>query len=507
MSDRSKSTTVVQQPGMIQVSILWLHFFQKMISTNLRSALPIWQTKELNHMAAGINQGKTDESPRPDAAMVGFSSTPTLRDLPRTTALNFAPIYFRGIKMIAPFSSISTELIFPNLFAENMFTRGLPIIDKIRLMFLNSLLRNLDEKYPDFVRCFGQKNLYELLSHTKQEIKVLITIFGHMISNDFSESDILRDFWSLLMKWLIFSRFTESVVALITIMIQFPNGRDLVISDTGLEALKQLLREITPVPSTTLPGVSISSEDETKRFVQNMRFAVDELMQFANALSGHVRSTSIFDGHIEAIKISLRAMEKSTSPAKIARSSAKKMNFLDVEDLSKLSNSSGSTLQIIEMVHSMLAKERTCVNLSKFFQSGSVTPSDCGSKRRRETPPGRGIFFLECLSNIRIKCLEKQREEMKARNKLAEEEIRNQKLERELMRQKFKTVQQAKKLAAPGFGVDIRATIGSVQAHVDTHADLGSQQPFKRSRPEHSRGAQPSKRPTFDLRDDLNSTH
>jgi hypothetical protein len=278
------------------------------------------------------------------------------------------------------------------------------------------------------------------------------------------------------MKWLIFSRFTESVVALITIMIQFPNGRDLVISDTGLEALKQLLRDITPVPSTTLPGVSISSENETKRFVQNMRVAVAELMQFANALSGHVRSTSKFDGHIEAIKISLRAMEKSTSPAKIARSSAKKMNFLDVENLSKLSNSSGSTLQIIEIVHSMLAKEQTCVNLSKFFQSGSVTPSDCGSKRRRETPPGRGIFFLECLSNIRIKCLEKQREEMKARNKLAEEEIRNQKLERELMRQKFKTVQQAKKLA-PGF--DLRDGLVDLRdGLVDPHAG----QPPKRSR-------------------------
>jgi hypothetical protein len=89
------------------------------------------------------------------------------------------------------------------------------------------------------------------------------------------------------------------------------------------------------------------------------------------------------------------------------------------------------------------------------------------------------------------------------------------------MRERNKTAkqaekQQAQKLAAPGF--DLRATIGSgsvqaqtaplavpitLQAPVDLHTDLGSQQPSKRSRPEQSSGAQPPKRPAFDIRDGL----
>ena len=527
MSDRSKSTAIFPT-AKVQVSIFWLAFFRKMLSTNLRLALPIWQTEELNHLAAGLNQGKTDSSPRCDSDFIGFSSTPTLQGfLTSTTELDLAPIFFRGIKIIAPFPLISTDLIFPNLCAEDRFTKGLLFIDEIRLTFLNSLLRTLDEKYQAFVRCFGQKNLYELLSRTKQEIKVLITIFGVMISSVFSQSEMLRDFWSLLMKWLIFSRFTESVVTLITNMIQFPNGRNLVISNTGLEALKQLLQDITPVPSTTPLGVSISSEDETKRFVQNMRGAVDELMRFANVLSGHVQSTAVFDGHIEAIEISLKAMEKSTSPAKIARSSAKKMKFLDVEGLFKLLDSSGSSLQIIEMVHGMLAKERKFSDLKKFFQSGSVTQSDCGSKRRRETPPGRGIFFLECLSNIRIKCIEEKQKEVEALNSLTRAQIEHEKLQQELFLQKSITGRVLGDLRAslvPDHApVLTRPNPIPVQAHVLTrpnpisvqaHVDLVSQQPFKRSRSHPSSEVQSHKRLVIgdirdglgDIRDGLGST-
>lgn len=488
----------------VQVPSIWVGFLQAMVSTNVRNGLPAWQTEELNHLAAQINKDKTDLSPRSDAEMVGFAKTPTLQDFfPRTTALFVAPICFRGVRIIALIPPTSTGLIFPNLVAEDTFTTGLSLIDKIRRMFSHSVLRKLDEKHPQIVNFFGQMNLLSLLFLQKREIKAALTIFGQMISNDFSESDMLKEFWSLLMKWLIFSRFTESLVALITNMIQFPDGRDLVISDSGLEALKQLLQDIAPVSSTTLPGVSISSEDETKRFVRNMRSAVDDLTQFANALSGHFRSTTKFEGHINAIEESLKDMEKFTSPEK----TSKNMKLFNLDGLSKLLGSSGSKVQVTQMVCEMLGKNPKYSNLSKFFQIGHG---------RGTFGHGRGTFFIEKIWGLRIECLEKQRLEMEARNRLTEATIQNQKLERELMRQKFKTEKQAKKLAAPGLGVDIRATIGSVQAQttplavpssvqapVDLRVRLDSELSSKRSRPEQSSGEQPPRRPAFDLRDGL----
>ena len=482
----------------IQVPRTWLDFFRKMVSTNIRKGLSTSQTQQLNRLAAGINQGKTDPSPRCDSGFTGFSLTPTLRDfLPPTTALDFTPIYFRGVQIMAILPSTSTELSFPDLVAEDTFKNGLPMIDDIRNTFSHSVLRKLDERYPEIVKCFGQKNLFDLLSLQKREIKASVTIFGQMILNDFSESDMLKDFWSLLMKWLIFSRFTESLVALITNMIQFPDGRDLVISNTGLEALKQLLQEITPVPSTTLPGVRISSEDQTTRFVENMRNALQDLMQFAKGLSGHVRSTSKFDGHIKAIEEALKAMEKFTPPKK----TSKNMNLFDLKGLSKLLGSSGSKVQVTEMVCEMLGKNPKYSKLARFFQAG------------------RGTFFLGMIFDLRIECLEKQRLEMEARNRLAKATIRNQQLERELMRQKIKTEKQSKKLAAPELaapGFDIRDSLvsvqaqtaplanpGPVQAQVNLHGRLDPEQSSKRSRQEQSSGAQPPKRPAFDLRDGL----
>jgi hypothetical protein len=478
----------------VQVSSRYHEFFRKILSTNIRNSLHTSEIEHLNYMAAEINQGKTDQSPRCHSEIVGFSLTPTLRHvLPPTTVLNFAPICFNGVSIMAFLPSTPTGLLFLDLVAEDTFsTTGLSMIDEIRVALSNSLLRKLDAMHPEIVKFFGQKNLLSLLSLQKREIKAVITIFGHMISNDFSESDILKDFWSLLMKWLTFSRFTESLVALITNMIQFPDGRRLVISDSGLEELKQLLQEITPVPSTTLPGVSISSEDEIRRFVENMRFAVFELMQFSNAVSGHVRSTKIFDGHITAIEGSLKEMEKLTPPKK----TSKNMKLFNLDGLSKLLGSSGSKDQISQMVCEMLGEYPKYSNLSKFFQAGHGDGH------------GRGTFFIGKIWDLRIECLEKQRLEMEARNRLTEATIQNQKLQRKLMRQKFKTEKQAFLLAAPGS--DIRATIGydqaqtaplvvpsPVQAPVDLRVRLDSELSSKRVRPEQFSEVQPPKRPAI----------
>ena len=492
MSQGSQQMMMGPSTVMVRVSRRYHEFFQKILSTNIRNALHKSEIEHLNYMTAEINQGKTEPSPRCQSEIVGFSLTPTLRhDLPPTTVLNFAPISFKDVIIMAFLPSTPTGLLFLNRVAEDTFsTTGLPMIDEIRIALSNSLLRKLDEMHPEIVKFFGQKNLLSLLSLQKREIKAVITIFGIMISNDFSESDILKDFWSLLMKWLTFSRFTESLVALITNMIQFPDGRRLVISNSGLEELKQLLQEITPVPSTTLPGVSISSEDEIRRFVENMRFAVFELMQFSNTVSGHVRSTSIFDGHITAIEESLKAMERFTPPKK----TSKKMNLFNLDGLSKLLGSSGSKDQITQMVCEILGKNPKYSKLTRFFQTGH----------------GRGTFFIGKIWDLQMECLEKQRLKMEARNRLAEATIRNQQLERRLMRQQIKTAQQAFLLAAPGFGVDIRATIGSVQAQtaplavpssvqapVDLRVRLDYELSSKRSRPEQSSGAQPPRRPAI----------
>jgi hypothetical protein len=247
-----------------------------------------------------------------------------------------------------------------------------------------------------------------------------------MISDDFSESDMLKDFWFLITKWLIFSRFTESLVALITTMIQFPGGRHLVISDTGLEELKQLVHSIAPIPSTADPRIKISSNRQTQIFIQNMRQSVRDLKQFAGAFSGHVQSSSKFDKHIEAIEYSLRSMEYKLSP----QNTAKNMKLFQDESLFKLLGSSSSKTDITTIVCGMLDKNPKHSNLADFFQSG------------------RGTIFLDKIFDFRMAFLRKQQEEMEARNRFAQVAIQNQRLERTLMLEKAKTEQLAEALSA-----------------------------------------------------------
>jgi hypothetical protein len=359
--------------------------------------------------------------------MVGFASTPTTQDL-STIALEVNPLFFKGATIFAFLPTTERSLVVENLFAEDKFmlVAG-TMLDDIRVTFANSIVRKLDDSFPQFVQFFGQVHLFDLLSFRKGEIKVVITIFGLMISDDFSNSDMLKDFWFLITKWLIFSRFTESLVALITTMIQFPGGQHLIISNTGLEELKQLVHSIAPIPSTADPRIKISSNRQTQIFVQNMRQSVCDLKQFAGAFSGHVRSSSKFDKHIKAIEFSLHSMEYKLSP----QNTAKKMKLFQDERLFELLGSSRSKTDITKMVCCMLGKNPKHSHLADFFQYG------------------RGTIFLEKIFDFRIAFLRKQKEEMEAQNRLFEVTILNQQLKRRLMRQKAKTDQLVEVLSAP----------------------------------------------------------
>jgi hypothetical protein len=484
-----------EESSMVKVPEKWYELLRIILSTNLRTSLSEHEIRELNSVLDAINGGKTGPSPRCQPEMTGWSDTPIAQCFPPSTIeLSVAQMSFRGVQIMMLLPPIKESKFVLDLVAEDKFTAGLSMMDNIRKMFATALSRKLDEFAPRMVDFFGQNNLLQVFYFQKDELKAVASIFGLMISRNFSESDMIKDFWFLIMKWLIFSRFTESLVSLITNMIQFPGGQHLVISDTGLEALQKLLQPITPIPSGTSHGMNISSKKQNLAFIVNMRQFVCDLKQFASAFSGHVRSTSKFDGHIQAIEKSLLDMEHHTTPNSISRN----MNLFP-ESLSNSLGSSESKTDIITIVCGILGQKSKYSKVLNFFQFGP------------------GTRFVEKILETRISYFKKAKEMVDAQNSLTKAQIESQKLQRKLFRQTAKTERLTEELCAPGLDISIRASIGvqapidirnsigSAHAQVDLRTDLGSGSDCKRSRTQQSSEAQPLKRRVFDLRDELDS--
>ena len=453
--DKQADFEVSSQVTSIQVPTRWFYALQTITSTIIRSSLSESDTEKLNRLVATLNGGKTGPSPRCHTEMVGFDQTPTFLMLSDDSmrTVKTATMIFKGIKIMVLLPPTEREFIEPNLRVEDKFYSGMNMLDNIRLTFANSALRKLDICAPDIVREFGQGSLLCLLSFQKDELKAIASIFGQMISHDFSESSIIRDFWFLIMKWLVFSRFTESFVSLVTNMVQIPGNGNLIISDTGLEALKTLLQPITPIPSGESRDFKFSSDSQNKVFVENMRIYLMDLRMLASAFSSHVPSSTKFDGHINAIERSLSAIETRMPPKKFA----KNMKLFSTPDLTGVLGSSKSKADITTMVNRMLSHDPRYSNVRDFFQRGP------------------GTNFVDQILEIRISNLKKAKDMMDAQNKLTKAHIKNQKLQQELLLQTAKTHQLASH-SGGNIPFDIRSSLISVSGSVDLRNDLVSDQ-------------------------------
>ena len=453
--DQQADLEVSSQVTSIQVPTRWFDALQKITSTIIRSSLSESDTRMLNRLVATLNGGKTGPSPRCHTEMVGFDQTPTFLMLPDDSmrTVKTATMIFKGIKIMVLLPPTEREFIEPNLHVEDKFYSGMNMLDNIRSTFAHSALRKLDICAPDIVRGFGQKSLLCLLSFQKDELKAIASIFGQMISHDFSKSSMIRDFWFLIMKWLVFCRFTESFVSLVTNMVQIPGNGNLKISDTGLEALKTLLQPITPIPLGESRDFKFSSDSQNKVFVDNMRSYLIDLRMLASAFSSHVPSSTKFDGHINAIERSLSAIETHMSPKRFA----KNMKLFSTPDLNGVLGSSESKADITTMVNGMLSQDPKHSKVRNFFLNGP------------------GTNFVDRILEARISHLKKAKEMMDAQNRLTKAQIKNQKLQQKLLLQTARTNQLASH-SGGNIPYDIRSSLISVSGSVDLRNDLVSDQ-------------------------------
>jgi hypothetical protein len=446
----------------------WIIVFQTIISTILRSSLSIEDVEEINRIVAGgLTQGKMGQSPRCHTEMTGFDETPTfvVFDNDFNCRVTKATLMFKGIKIIYLIPKNEIRLFDPCFSVDDKFYTGRKLLDKIRETFAQSALRKLSDYAPNMVKFFGQGSLLVLLSFQKDELKAIASVFGQMISHDFSESSMIKDFWFLIMKWLVFSRFVELFVALVTNMIQIPGNGDLTISDTGLQALKTLLQPITPIPYRESCEIQISHDSENRIFTENMYTYLKDLRMFASAFSQHVLSTTKFDGHITAIERSLSAIETRMSPTRFS----KNMKLFSQESTSRLS-SSESKGDITTIVLDML-KGSKYSKVNQFFQTGP------------------GTHFVDLILEARTRELEKAKKMVDAQNDLTKAQIKSQKLQQKLLVQTAKTNKLARH-SEGNIGFDLRDS-------------LDSERSSKRPRPEQSSEAKHTKKPAFDLRDGL----
>jgi hypothetical protein len=274
------------------------------------------------------------------------------------------------------------------------------------------------------------------------------------------------------------------------------------------------------VPSTTRIGSKFSSKNQLRKFIEKVRQRIVDLEEVFVAISGYVADHSEFKGHLKAIRFSLNSLEWENSPPELI---AENMNFFDVNRFVRVMESSSSSSTFTREICLMLGTSQESQTTRRFLRS--------------ET----GFSFISKFYDIRIKCIKKQQEEMEALNSLTRVQIEHEKLQQQLIEQRSITVQKAVGglLGSGRVLGDLRASLVSVQAPVLTrsnpipvqapvltrsnpipvqahvltrpnpipvqaHVDLGSQQPFKRSRSHPSSEVQPPKRPVIgDIRDSL----
>lgn len=427
------------------------NFFKQMIDTNLRHLCSYDTICEINAKVSGIihvDKGQSPHCNRLSIDLVALDATPPDIEFFEYDEVVIVPLSAKGTKFIALMSPGSTiKFLDPsqdaNTFCDK-FKTGLKCNDRIRDMYKKNFLKNLTCSHPEIVQFFGQDQLTSMFSLFKCDMKIVISIFGFMINDDFLGSEMLKNFWLLMLKWMIFSRCIELLVSMVTKMIQFSNNEDLIISETCMRSLKKLVREILPTQKT--------SEKEDKGFTTKVRYLLEDTKKIFNAISFYLDQESIdnFWNHVEAIEFDVESLERCYSPLAIVRGMVKTtsdqcVRLFEGNTFRDMLNFSSSSSDFIKSLCTHLRISRN----SKIFK---VFTSSVFAQRS----------IVSLLFDERINFLRKQTDEVRAQNKLVKEKIKQVKLERQLLMEQNKLT----------LTKDRSSTIGS------SSACKRSQQPF-----------------------------
>ena len=344
----------------ITIASMFWSLLASVVSYNIREKFDQKTVSEFNALlASSVRTARSPQTDR-DAAVqeAGLLDTPGAYDT-TSTKLSSVPTLIKlgGVKILAPvLEGISSLMHFDVV--QRRFQEAHSLIDTIRDVFSKHLVNRIQALLPEIYQLFGEDKLLSLFGLFKNDLKILMIFFGLIVKNNFSDSENIRKFWFIMLKWMIFSRYIEMFVSLVSNMIQFDDGTELNISLNLMELLRTYLSDITPLSFTHHSRHDFSSQDEIKKFIDAVNIKVDDLTTVIRAISPHILNEEEIKGHLNAINICLEHLEIRLSAESIARKTAKKCNinpdhFLRCIDPTITTNPD----DVIRSLH-LIAKER-----------------------------------------------------------------------------------------------------------------------------------------------------
>jgi hypothetical protein len=312
------------QPFVMITSLFW-SLLTGLISFNLREKLSPDIVRKFNSQLASTVL--TSRSPRADPQDAANDATPSFLG-PTSTLVQTVPtlIQHDGVRILAPILE-HAKTVCDFYFSRKNFRESQSLIDAIRNVFSKHLVVKIRTLLPEISELFGDENLLSLFGLFKNDLKLCMIFFGLLVKNNFSDSERFRKFWFIMLKWMIFSRYIELLISLVSNMIQFDDGTPLKVSLNLMRLLRTYLSDITPLSSLHHTGKDFSSRDELNKFIDAVKSKRNDLVTVFQSISPHILNGDNIRKHLEAIDICLEQLGERRSAETIARKTAKCFNI------------------------------------------------------------------------------------------------------------------------------------------------------------------------------------
>ena len=310
-------------------------------STNLDSEA----LEDLNSFVG--NTLRFQSSPRAETYQIAMAKTPSLRQPVSLVLVKASTLKHEvtGINLVT--------FVCPNIPSYNdsvtsvdQHSMTIKTADPIRNMFSRNMIKHLTINYPDILTVFGKDTLGSIFGMRKSDLKMNLFLVSYVVENlmSMSENTLARDLWIFMFQWLMFLRYIELLVGLMSQTVQIPNFRDkenmkMEISGSFLKKLKVFLQELTPA--------CVIKRFSTLDINQNcIMYAItfDEHIQKLEMLFEHISKSIRFDSqsflnHLHALKEMVKSHRELTGPEHFVNRSLPHL----FEDRFRLSGISHST--------------------------------------------------------------------------------------------------------------------------------------------------------------------
>ena len=407
----------------IEIDASLLNLFTSFISSILKQSKIANRDdlQKLNEIVGGTLS--IDRSPKADLVALAMSETPYLGGFVLSNKVAVHPSVLSNTSLGMCVVTFVGEGIIP-FFLDEPYDGGdqffwiIETLDSLRLMFSTNLIKHLVNHYPSIIDFYGLETLKSIFGMPKQDFKMNLFLVSYVVENLMSENKEVHNLWVIMFQWLMFLRYTELLVAVMSQAVQLPKRVDMTISGSFLEKLKIYLQELNP--AIFIKRFSQVSFEENCRMLMS---SFEEKIQELGMLYEHISRNIVFPkkkllSHLHELQKMMEFHNDQISPKTFSMRMALEL-FQDPKQLSEISHSTDPIIFLRQMI-------------ATIRQNATSTPS-------------RDFFhLLNDEKSFFVILMKMEIEQLKMQKRLLDEKIEIQKKEQELIREQEKTDQMKK---------------------------------------------------------------